>query len=170
MNRLKILSHQLIWVSALLLLPFSGLSTAYAAQGASRIDAVLVLDVSNSMSTSDPGKIGNEAMKMFIDMLSAQGDQVGIVAYTDEIQREKALLEIQSAADKENLKGFIDQLNRGAYTDISVGVKEAVQILDDGADPGHEPMIILLADGNNDFNDRFRQNRGSVRRGHEEGH
>lgn len=151
MNRIKRLSYQLICISALLLLPFSGLSTAYAAQGASRIDAVLVLDVSNSMSTSDPGKIGNEAMKMFVDMLSEQGDQVGIVAYTDEIQREKALLEIKSAADKENLKGFIDQLNRGAYTDISVGVKEAMQILDDGADPDHEPMIILLADGNNDF-------------------
>ncbi|WP_054027548.1 vWA domain-containing protein [Bacillus sp. FJAT-28004] len=154
MNRFKRFSYQLIMVSALLLLPFSSLQTAHAAQGGSQIDAVLVLDVSNSMSTSDPGKIGNEAMKMFIDMLSTQGDQVGIVAYTDEIQREKALLEIQSTADKEKLKSFIDQLNRGAYTDISVGVKEAVQILDDGADQSHEPMIILLADGNNDFNEK----------------
>jgi Ca-activated chloride channel family protein len=154
MNRFKRFSYRLIMVSALLLLPFSSLQTAHAAQGGSQIDAVLVLDVSNSMSTSDPGKIGNEAMKMFIDMLSTQGDQVGIVAYTDEIQREKALLEIQSTADKEKLKSFIDQLNRSAYTDISVGVKEAVQILDDGADQSHEPMIILLADGNNDFNEK----------------
>ncbi|MGG1638789.1 vWA domain-containing protein [Paenibacillus sp. NRS-1760] len=152
MNRLKRLSCQLIMVSAILLLPFSSLQTVHAAQGDSQIDAVLVLDVSNSMSTSDPGKIGNEAMKMFIDMLPTQGDRVGIVAYTDEIQREKALLEIQSTADKDKLKGFIDQLNRGAYTDVSVGVKEAVQILEDGADQDHEPMIILLADGNNDFN------------------
>ncbi|MGO4545570.1 VWA domain-containing protein [Paenibacillus sp. 2TAB23] len=153
MNRLKRATRQLILASAICLLSFSSLSIVQAAQGTSRIDAVLVLDVSHSMSTSDPGKIGNEAMKMFIDMLSTKGDQVGIVAYTDEIQREKALLEIESAADKTNLKGFIDQLNRGAYTDVSVGVKEAVQILEDGADPAHEPMIILLADGNNDFND-----------------
>jgi Ca-activated chloride channel family protein len=153
MNRLKRFSRQLIMASAILLLPLGSLSTVHAAQGASQIDAVLVLDVSHSMSKSDPSKIGNEAMKMFIDMLSTKGDRVGVVAYTDEIQREKALLEIGSAADKENLKGFIDQLNRGAYTDVSVGVKEAVQILDDGADPDHEPMIILLADGNNDFND-----------------
>ncbi|CAM4479260.1 Mg-chelatase subunit ChlD [Paenibacillus endophyticus] len=153
MNRLKRATRQLILASAICLLSISSLSIAHAAQGTSRIDAVLVLDVSNSMSKSDPGKIGNEAMKMFIDMLSTKGDQVGIVAYTDEIQREKALLEIESAADKTNLKGFIDQLNRGAYTDVSVGVKEAVQILEDGADPAHEPMIILLADGNNDFDD-----------------
>lgn len=72
---------------------------APAAQGSqpgSRIDAVLVIDVSNSMKTSDSNKVGNEAMKMFIDMLSAQGDKVGIIAYTDKVQREKALLEIKS--------------------------------------------------------------------------
>lgn len=154
MNAFKKLFRQLIPVAAaVLLLPFYSLTTVHAAQASSQIDAVLVLDVSNSMKTSDPSKIGNEAMKMFIDMLSEQGDQVGIVAYTDSIQREKALLEINSKADKDNLKSFIDQLNRGAYTDVSVGVKEAMQILDDGADPDHEPMIIVLADGNNDFDD-----------------
>mgnify|MGYP001026572708 CR=1 FL=1 len=119
---------------------------------ASRVDAVLVVDVSNSMNTSDPDKIGNEAMKMFVDMLSTGGDKVGIVAYTDVIQREKALLTIQSQEDKAELKSFIDGLNRGAYTDTSVGVREAMQLLKDGAEPGHAPMIVLLADGNNDFN------------------
>ncbi|NIK78262.1 Mg-chelatase subunit ChlD [Paenibacillus castaneae] len=152
MISIKRFTRYLMIAAIVLLLPFSRFTTVNAAQSGSQIDAVLVLDVSNSMSYSDPNKIGNEAMKMFIDMLSTQGDQVGIVAYTDRIEREKALLSIKSAADKENLKAFIDQLNRGAYTDIAVGVKEAVQILADGADPAHEPMIILLADGNNDFN------------------
>nr|WP_251417903.1 MULTISPECIES: VWA domain-containing protein [Paenibacillus] len=122
------------------------------AQQASLIDAVLVVDVSNSMKTSDTNKVGNEAMKMFIDMLSAQGDKVGIVAYTDKVQREKALLKIQSPADKQDLKDFIDGLDRGPYTDIAVGVREAVKVLQNGSEPGHEPMIVLLADGNNDFN------------------
>ncbi len=144
---------QLCLLLVLLGLPLGSGSVAHAAGEASQIDAVLVLDVSNSMKTSDSAKIGNEAMKMFIDMLSAAGDRVGIVAYTDRIEREKALLEIKSQTDKDNLKSFIDQLNRGAYTDISIGVTEAVQILNDGAGAGHEPMIIVLADGNNDFND-----------------
>jgi Mg-chelatase subunit ChlD len=140
-------------VLALLLMPLSGrLPEASAAQQASQIDAMLVVDASNSMKTSDPNKIGNEAMKMFIDMLSAQGDKVGIIAYTDQIQREKALLEIKSTADKEDLKQFIDQLDRGPYTDTAVGIKEAVKVLQQGSDPSHEPMIVLLADGNNDFN------------------
>lgn len=128
---------------------------APAAQGGqpgSRIDAVLVIDVSNSMKTSDSNKVGNEAMKMFIDMLSAQGDKVGIIAYTDKVQREKALLEIKTPGDKQDLKDFIDGLDRGPYTDIAVGIKEAVKVLQKGSDPSHEPMIVLLADGNNDFN------------------
>ncbi len=134
----------------LLVWPFGGQgASAAAAQQSSHIDAVLVMDASNSMKASDPNQISGEAMKMFIDMLSTQGDKVGIVSYTDKIQREKALLEIQSDADKTDLKQFIDQIDRGAYTDISVGVKEAVKVLKQGAEQGHEPMIVVLADGNN---------------------
>ncbi|WP_152392700.1 vWA domain-containing protein [Paenibacillus guangzhouensis] len=138
---------------AMLFLPLAGLlPAAHAAAQSSKIDAVLVVDVSNSMNSSDKNKIGNEAMKMFIDMLSVQGDKVGIIAYTDRIEREKALLEIKSNADKQDLKQFIDQLNRGTYTDIAVGVREAIKVLEDGADPSHEPMIVVLADGNNALN------------------
>ncbi|WP_314589371.1 vWA domain-containing protein [Paenibacillus terrigena] len=138
---------------SMLLLPLAGsIPAAHAAAQSSKIDAVLVVDVSNSMNSSDKNKIGNEAMKMFIDMLSVQGDKVGIIAYTDRIEREKALLEIKSNTDKQNLKQFIDQLNRGTYTDIAVGVREAVKVLEDGADASHEPMIVVLADGNNALN------------------
>uniref|UniRef100_UPI0005653196 vWA domain-containing protein n=1 Tax=Paenibacillus zanthoxyli TaxID=369399 RepID=UPI0005653196 len=112
---------------------------AYAAQSAppgapSQIDAVLVLDVSNSMKTSDKNNIAGEAMKMFIDMLSARGDKVGVVAYTDKVQREKALLTINSPSDKQDLKDFIVGLDRGSYTDIAVGVDEAVKVLENGSD------------------------------------
>lgn len=131
----------------------AGSSAGQNASGGANIDAVLVLDVSNSMKTSDQSNIAGEAMKMFIDMLSAKGDKVGIVAYTDKVQREKALLTIGSNADKQDLKDFIDQLDRGPYTDIAVGVEEAVKVLKNGSDAGHEPMIVLLADGNNDFNE-----------------
>lgn len=153
MLRRKLAAYMMLFTLAFGLLPMLGkVPAAQAAEAASKIDAMLVIDVSNSMDTSDTDKIGNEAMKMFIDMLSSAGDKVGIVAYTDKIEREKALLEIQSQADKEELKQFIDQLNRGAYTDIAVGVKEGVKVLEQGADPAHEPMIVLLADGNNYLN------------------
>lgn len=150
-QRKKTTRNVLLVILVILILTSFGAPGAYAAGQASQIDAVLVVDVSNSMNTSDTHKIGNEAMKMFIDMLSVSGDRVGIVAYTDKIQREKALLEIKAPSDKEDLKQFIDGLDRGPYTDISVGVKEAIKVLQNGADPNHDPMIVVLADGNNDF-------------------
>src|SRR4051812_33139771 len=126
MFRKKQLSLRIMIVLSLLLLPYSvSMQEVSAAQSSSQIDAMLVVDASNSMKKSDPDKIGNEAMKMFIDMLSVQGDKVGIISYTNKIQREKALLEIKSAADKEDLKQFIDELDRGPYTDVAVGIKEA---------------------------------------------
>lgn len=132
----------------------SGTGTSGTANtgSAAPIDAVLVLDASNSMATSDPDKLGNEAMRLFIDMLPAKGDRVGIVSYTDVVQREKALLDIQSQADKDELKKFIGELNRGAYTDTAVGVTEAVTMLQRSAQSGREPMIVMLADGNTQLN------------------
>lgn len=134
--------------TALLLNPFAA-STVRAADTDEKLDAVLAVDVSNSMNESDRSKVANEAMKMFIDMTSVQGDKIGVLAYTDQIVREKALLQVNSAQDKQDLKAFVDQLSRGAYTDIAVGVKESVKILEAGMTPGHRPMIVLLADGNN---------------------
>lgn len=125
-------------------------SPAFAASNTEqKIDAVLTVDVSNSMNDSDRNKVSFEAMKMFVDMTSVQGDKIGIVSYTDKIVREKALLKINSPQDKQDLKSFIDQLTLGPNTDIAVGVDEAVKVLESGRETGHYPMIVLLADGNN---------------------
>ncbi|WP_099052441.1 vWA domain-containing protein [Paenibacillus borealis] len=152
-NRLQRIVPVLLLILCIAVLPFGGAAASAASAAPSHIDAVLLIDVSNSMNKSDKNKIANEAMKMFIDMLSTQGDKVGIVAYTDKVQREKALLGITSAGDKQDLKDFIDGLNRGPYTDIAVGMEEAVKVLENGSDPGHEPMIVMLADGNNDLDE-----------------
>nr|WP_243767545.1 VWA domain-containing protein [Paenibacillus agricola] len=135
----------------LLVLPFQTLAATIGSD--TKIDAVLSVDVSTSMNESDVNKVSFEAMKMFIDMASVQGDKIGVVAYTDQILREKALLTISNAADKQSLKTFIDQLTRGPYTDVAVGVGEAVKVLESGGSaPGHVPLIVLLTDGNNSLN------------------
>lgn len=122
---------------------------ARAADTAARMDAVLSVDVSASMNDSDRNKVSFEAVKLFVDMASSQGDKIGVVAYTDRVMREKALLNMKEAKDKQDLKTFIDQLDRGPYTDIAVGVDEAVKVLENGADPAHVPVVVLLTDGNN---------------------
>ncbi|OXM83748.1 vWA domain-containing protein [Paenibacillus rigui] len=140
-------------LSALFLLLLACSPLASSAQAAAdtdtKIDAVLSVDVSTSMNESDVNKVSFEAMKMFVDMASVQGDKIGVVAYTDQVLREKALLKMNSVQDKKDLKAFIDQLTRGPYTDVGVGVGEAVKVLDSGAEQGHVPLIVLLTDGNN---------------------
>ncbi|WP_066065321.1 vWA domain-containing protein [Neobacillus soli] len=120
-------------------------------QSTSRIEGMLVVDVSNSMKSSDPHNISNEAMKMFIDMASLNGDKIGAIAYSDEVMREKALVKIRSEQDKKDLKEFIDSVGKYTYTDLSTGVKEAIKVLDSSHEPDYFPLIVLLADGNNEL-------------------
>ncbi|MGO0060107.1 vWA domain-containing protein [Brevibacillus fluminis] len=151
------LTRKTTWLLAMMLVLLVQLGAMPQAQAANatnagKLDAVLVVDVSNSMTTSDKHNISSEAMKMFVDMTSAQGNKIGVVSYTDKIEREKALIAANSPADKAQIKSFIDSLHKGAYTDIAVGVDEAVKILAAGHDPANYPMIVLLADGNNYLN------------------
>lgn len=154
MIRLPALFRYILCLILLLGMFMSRETAAFAqtASGADKMDAVLVVDVSNSMSQSDKNGVSLEAMKMFVDMTSAQGNKIGVVAYTDKIEREKALMGVNAEQDKKDIKAFIDSLQKGAYTDIAVGVSEAVKILEDGHDPAHSPIIVLLADGNNYLN------------------
>ncbi|PLS04315.1 VWA domain-containing protein [Neobacillus cucumis] len=120
----------------------------------SRMEGMLVVDVSNSMKSSDPVNISKEAMKMFIDMASLEGDKIGIIAYADAVMREKAMVKIGSQLDKKDLKSFIDSLGKYAYTDLSTGVSEAVKVLESSHEKNYTPLIVLLADGNNELNPR----------------
>ncbi|WP_284036376.1 vWA domain-containing protein [Neobacillus sp. 114] len=130
---------------------------AYRAEAAtqmelsSRIEGVLVVDVSKSMLSSDPNGLSNEAMKMFVDMSSIKGDKIGVIAYGNDVESKKELTKIQTEADKQAIKGFIDSLGKYNNTDISVGVAEALKFLDTGHESGYIPLIVVLADGNNDL-------------------
>ncbi|WP_397327118.1 vWA domain-containing protein [Paenibacillus oceani] len=154
MNKLTKHGIGSVLASILIVLLILGTSPAavYAADADQKMDAVLAMDASTSMNDSDRNKVANEAMKLFVDMASISGDKIGVLSYTDQVMREKAPLTINSAKDKEELKSFIDQLSRGPYTDIAVGVAEAVKILERGKDPGRHPLIVLLSDGNNSLN------------------
>jgi Ca-activated chloride channel homolog len=120
----------------------------------SRMEGVLVVDVSKSMLTSDLNKISNEAMKMFIDMSSPKGDKIGVIAYAGDLVAKKDLVKLQTKKDKNDLKGFIDSLSHYANSDISVGLQEAVKTLDSSKEEDYLPLIVLIADGNNDVDEK----------------
>jgi Ca-activated chloride channel homolog len=146
------------WISSLIMIAFFfgnfGIYQVDAASpinSTSRIEGMLVVDVSNSMKSTDPNNISSEAMKMFIDMASLKGDKIGAIAYAGEVMREKALIKMQTEQDKKDLKDFIDTVDKYSYTDISTGLTEAVKVLDGSHEEGYFPLIVLLADGNNEL-------------------
>jgi Ca-activated chloride channel family protein len=146
------------WISSFIVISFIFfISSSHLTQAAnplnstSRIEGMLVVDVSNSMKRSDPRNISSEAMKMFIDMASINGDKIGVIAYADTVMREKALVKISSLQDKQDLKDFIDSVERYSYTDLSTGLHEAVKVLNASHEKDYFPLIVLLADGNNEL-------------------
>lgn len=134
-----------------ILLLNSVMTTNASINEASKIDAVLVLDTSGSMSYSDPDKISIEAIKMFIDMCSEKGDKIGIIAYSDIIVLETGLKEIKSIDTKNELKRIAEKIPRRADTDIGLALKRAVETLERQGDQSHSPIIILLSDGKTDL-------------------
>ena len=102
------------------------------------------------MNKSDPEALSIEAFKMFIDSCSIHGDRIGAAAYTDEIVKEIPLKDIKSTYDKELLKISLENIDKGNYTDIGLGLKKAVGLLESAPPSLNRPMIILLSDGRND--------------------
>lgn len=117
---------------------------------ASGINVVFVIDSSKSMTKSDPEGLTGEAMKMFIDMCHTKGDKGGMVAYSGNIVREYKIKEINSEEDKSALKNTLINLESGNWTDIGLGLLDAVNILKEGSGGGNKPLIILFSDGKND--------------------
>lgn len=113
----------------------------------SHIDAVLVIDTSNSMNGSDPQKIAVDGVKLFVDMLESSGSRVGVIGFNDSITFNTGLKEINSFQDKQNLINDIGKIRYTGYTDIGMALKEAESILFSKSDKGNKPMVILFTDG-----------------------
>ena len=116
-----------------------------------QLDAVLVIDASGSMKETDPNKLGLEGVKLFVDMMAATGNQVGLVTYGGEVGATYPMTKVDTKEDKEAIKSFVDHISRELeYTDITTGLKEALK-MQEARDTswGNSPLIIIFTDGNN---------------------
>ncbi|MEE1071252.1 MAG: vWA domain-containing protein, partial [Cellulosilyticum sp.] len=126
-------------------------SILFATTHNGQLDAVLVIDASGSMKETDPNKLGLEGVKLFVDMMAASGNQVGIVTYGSKVEATYPMKAVNSQSDKEAIKDFVDGLNRDLeYTDITAGLGKAIEMENQrDTSLGNKPLIILFTDGNN---------------------
>lgn len=135
-----------------LLLAILGMqSILFATTNNGQLDAVLVIDASGSMKETDPHKLGLEGVKLFVDMMEATGNQVGIVTYGSEVEATYPMTVVNNQSDKEAIKSFVDGLTRDLeYTDITAGLGKAIEMENQrDTSLGNKPLIIIFTDGNN---------------------
>jgi len=111
------------------------------------IDAMLLIDLSGSMRTSDSARVAIEATKMFIDMLEPRNSRVGIIGFNDRLTGVVDITEINSHEDKERLKRTVENFNYAGWTDIGLSLNEAVGIMSRNMRATNSPMVLMLTDG-----------------------
>lgn len=139
--------NKIFTVLICLIILFSNSKFVFAADNDSHIDAVLVIDTSNSMNGSDPKKIAVDGVKLFVDMMESSGSRVGVIGFNDSITFKTDLTEINSFQDKQNFIDSVGKIKYIGYTDIGLALKEAESMLFSKIDKGNKPMIILFTDG-----------------------
>lgn len=128
------------------LLPM-GMISAFAQ--ASGMDILLVVDDTGSMKYTDPGKLTQQAIQKFVDVLPSGVDfKLGVATYSDKIEKERAL-----GHTPEEIKQFAETeiTQSGDFTDAAVGINWAMEQFEQFSDASRKKAIVLVGDGENDY-------------------
>ncbi len=127
-------------------------NTVHAQAAESGINAVLVVDNSNSMNGTDPQRVAIEGTKLFIDMMENTGSTVGVIGFTGQLANVIPMTKINGQDDKNKIKSQVDSFTYAGETDMGLALTKAVQMIDqNGASENN--VIIFLTDGKIDFFD-----------------
>jgi Mg-chelatase subunit ChlD len=125
--------------------------------GAKHIDAVLVIDTSQSMRTSDKNRLAIAGAKIFVDMLEANGSNVAVIGFNGNVVLDIPMTGIGSAESRQAVKTKLDALRFVGYTDMGRALKAAEAYLDGSIGVADaSPVIIMFTDGYIDVNERGR--------------
>jgi hypothetical protein len=115
------------------------------ALGTGKVELVLIIDSSGSMSWNDPDDTRKDHAKRFIDFARV-GDRIGIVDFDEDAVILANLTEISTDTQRRTLKSAIDKIDSSGATNIEDGLWKGLQVLDQGA-VGNIKVAILLTDG-----------------------
>ncbi|MGI6680108.1 MAG: vWA domain-containing protein [Bdellovibrionota bacterium] len=124
----------------------------------SNLNVVLLLDTSGSMNVTDPKRLRDEGVRLFLQFLK-EGDKVSIVEFSE---KTKVLLE-PTFFNKEGLDalslGLSKVENLGLYTDLYNAIKQAKKVLNDESKnlenkEEYQNVIVLFSDGKMEPNEK----------------
>lgn len=123
-----------------------------------RSNVVFVTDESGSMKQTDPANNRYEAIRLFLGEMADEGNYVGSVSFGEGLVDSSDIKQINGQEAKDTLLGHISDQKFSNYTNIGLGLMEAVDMLDKDRNRALDSAIILLTDGNTDMpDDELRQ-------------
>lgn len=145
---MKVIRILLCCILLSLIFPLTGYAEEIVPQK-EQLDIIFVIDTSGSMKTNDPSGIALDMVQAFIDTMQTQGIRVGYVAYNDEILSFSAPETLETAANREKLKGEIASITYSGDTDIGLGVSRACELL--STEETTHKIMVLISDGETDL-------------------
>lgn len=116
-----------------------------------RFNVVFVLDASNSMRFTDPEGYRYEAISQFIGLLADEGNALGGVVFSTYVVNEKSLLKVNSVTDKQSYIDFFSGSGTFEYTNIGLGLTNALNQTRLTNDENTKSVVVLLSDGNTEM-------------------
>lgn len=111
-----------------------------------KVDAILLLDASGSMRTTDPLRLRDEGAKLFIQFLKP-GDRLGIIEFSETVKTIRPLSEYSSEQSAQISSDLQKVGNSGTYTDLLSALKTAHRELKAQAREDAHPIVVVLSDG-----------------------
>ncbi len=116
-----------------------------------RSNVVFVTDESGSMKHTDPSNNRYEAIKLFLGEMANEGNYVGSISFGEDLVDSSEIRPMNGQNAKDALLDEISHQEYSNYTNIGLGLLEAVNMLDSGRNNDLDSSIILLTDGNTDM-------------------
>ncbi|MFJ5713577.1 VWA domain-containing protein [Neobacillus sp. NPDC093127] len=109
-------------------------------------DIVMVMDISDSMNETDPGRESLKAAGKLIANMEPT-HRASIISFNEKASTTKSMFSI---GDQQERTDAIDQINHLEYsggTDIGHALDTAIHEIDDNQQSGRKSMVILFSDG-----------------------
>ena len=153
MKRNKLFAVMLL-IMSLFIMSFAAIQPAMAAGSGNKdtkYDIEVVVDASGSLKKTDPENNRYTAIDIFLQTLRENGNNVGSVVFTQNIEEDTGLKDMNNKSSKEKLSNQIRSHVPGkGDTNIGLALQKAVDALNSG-EKGREKIILMLSDGNTDL-------------------
>ena len=159
LSRKLICLFSCFFILCLIFLPNSSLEATSVRQ--TKIAAVLVIDVSGSMKSTDPQRIVKEGARIFVDLLPSDGSKIAIIIFDEQIVNEFTFRDISVPQHRKDAIEFIRSIEFGDRdTDYGHALRIAYQELDKlETDEDTLPVVVFFTDGIIDLKDAYRAGR-----------